>query len=885
MTERALSASLAILFLATLGMAQASEPLSHYLPPATSYDAAITAPDAYLGHPVDAPLPEHSQVIGYLRLLAEQSDRLSIETIGHSHKRKPIVALAITAPDNQARIDAIRRNNRAVFESEGAREPGDDAPLIAWVGFGVHGNETSVVPSAMLIAYHYAAAEGEAVEELLADTVILLVGTLNPDGYTRAATWHNMNAGVVAVEDPAHREHRDAGLWPGGRSNHYWFDLNRQYVPASQPEAAAALRLKHAWKPHVLLDMHEMTIGNPYYFSPGEPAMNNPMIQPETLALQYTLSDAIQGFLDEDGELYWTDAFFDSFSPAMASTYPMLAGSVSLLLENAGFAGRAIETQNGVQTMAARLRRHTRVVLAFIDGLADQRQAVIDHQAAFYRAALADAGRDDVAAYVFDAGGDQARLARFIELLSIHDIAVYPLTRDVTGDGRAFSAGEAYVVPFEQPNYRLIASLLQPRLDYDSARFYDSSTWTQPLAFGLNHAALDAMPAVAEEAVATLDIAVPPPPRSDYAYAFAWQGYYAPYLANKLTKAGVRLQVLPEPATVLTPDGEAAMPAGSMVVLPPRVQDVEADEIHRILAEHGAARGVTVHAVTSGRTPQGPDFDNILIEPIVQPTVLLPVGGSIRSTDAGELWHLLDHEMQLDVTIRTITALGQTDLSRYTHIVMPDGSYGELDEAVTGALTGWVRGGGTLIAFKRAAVWAVEQGLIEVPVVSDKGNYGFAGPQRLAGAEPEETEFGEDYEAPERQAYADKAEQEARQVIRGAIFAVDLDLSHPIALGYDEALLPTYRETQIVFDRPPNPYSAVAVYTDEPLMSGFVSDENLEMISGSAMLIADRVGRGAAVLSTSNLNFRANWLGSSKLLMNALFFSKVMKAEGRRFSE
>ena len=865
--------------------AVASEPVSYYLPPGTTYDPTIPTPEDGMEHPVGDFIVSHGAMVSYLRDLAERSDRVSVETVGYSHERRPLLMLTITSPDNHARLDDIRERHLAALDPSQSGQASVQDPVITWIGAGVHGNEISVVPAIMLAAYHFAAGQGPEVERVLDESVIVMLAIQNPDGFNRASTWFRSQAGAVRVTDPAHKEHSDFGFWPGGRTNHYWFDLNRQWVALSQPEAKAWMEAWQKWRPTASADLHEQSKDWPFFFSPGEPAQRNPYVPEPTFALQRDLADSVRDTMDDLRELYFTEEFFDDFNPAMGSNYPLLTGTVSYLFENAGFTGRAVETVNGIETMERRILRHTRASIAFAEGVVDRRPALLDHQRGMQRLALEEASRDSAKAYVYAAPGDPVRVHLFNEMLTRHGIPVRPLTRSLRAEGRSFEAGDAFVVSTESANYRLIKNTFEANTEFGDVTFYDASAWTVPFAFGLDVAELSSAPRRADlgDPVAPRFPSAEAPEPADYGYAFSWQGFYAPRAANRLLKAGVNLRVSKSEATVLTADGEVDLGYGAVYVPLNESQSISADGIHTIIETIAAQDGVTVHAVRSGTTPVGPDFGSIRAVNVPQPSVLLLVGGSVRSYDSGEVWYLLDYHMRLDVTLRNVTQLGGLDWSRYTHLVLPDGGLSEITAEQTKAIDAWIKAGGTLVASKRGALWAVKKKLIEAEILSEGVTAGF-GAQLMNTSENTPSDASEKSEAPPaREAYADKERNESQARIRGAIFEVAVDTTHPLGFGYQAPSVASYRDTTIVFERPENAYGAVAVYPDDPLLAGFASQENIDLLEDSAMMIAERRGRGAVIIYADNMNFRGHWLGTSKLFVNSFFFSRAFTASGSRF--
>jgi hypothetical protein len=852
-----------------------AEPVSFYAPPEADYDPAIPTPASVLGYEIGEVVSNPGTVHQYVTALADASDRITIETIGWSHERRPILLLTISDPENLARIDEIRAEHLALSEPGSGQNVTDDMPAITWLGFGVHGDETSSMDAALLTVYHLAASRDPATLAQLRNTVTLLVPVLNPDGYNRASTALNTFLAEAPVANLQHAEHN--GTWPRGRTNHYWFDLNRQWVARTQPESQAWGAQYQKWKPNLHIDFHEMNIDSTYFFSPGIPAQRNPLIPERAVDLVRTIGNYAQEYLDSNQELYYSEEFFDDYNPAMGSNYPLLNGSASFLFENRGFEGLVAESPNGDVTFSSRVRRHFNIAVSMVRAASDLRDSLLNYQRDFVELTRQAAAADRTKGYVFTADGDDARMFHFLEMLDRLGIDVYSLGRTVREGANTFEAGDSYVVPAEQPEYRVIRNLFETRTEFGDVVFYDATTWTKPLAFGLKYSELSSVGAgLLGEQIAPSFPAQETPDRAAYAYVFSWQGYYAPRAVSRILKAGGHAKVGVQPFTAMTTKGSVPMPRGSIIVPVGEGQPLNGAELYEIMSAIASEDGVAVHAAITGRTTEGIDFGGNYARPLEMPQVFMPIGEAMRFYDAGELWHLMDYRMKIPVMMRDTTVMRAMDWDRITHLVLPDGTYNGLGEEQVKEIDAWVKAGGTLIAIKRAALWAVEKKFIDVKVIDDFAIVGFGAPT----PKPDEEAV-----IPERRDYDDKESVEQAQRIRGTIFRADLDVTHPLGFGYTSRDIALYRENRIILGPSKNPFGTVAQYTDAPLISGYASAENVNKVAGAAAVLAERRGRGAVILISDNPNFRAWWFGPNKLFLNSLFFSTVMLPEFSRFDE
>lgn len=855
-----------VLILLALASIARAEPISYFTPAGIDYDPAIPTPEAVLGHGLGDKPVRHDLLVQYLRQVAGLSDRLTVETAGYSHEGRPILFLIATSPANHARLEAIRAAHLALSDPASGAAPAPDMPVVTWLNYGVHGAEASGMDAALPAVYHLAAAQGPEIERQLAESVILVTAAFNPDGHSRRVNHVYSFLSEARVTDPAHAAHN---LWIEARTNHYWFDLNRQWLFQTQPESKAWMAKWHRWKPNVTVDYHEMGSNSTYYFHPGVPTRTNPLIPDRSRELLTRMAGYHAAFMDSEARLYYTEEGFDNYFIGKGSTYPHVNGSVGILFEAGAARGGAIETPNGIRTLADNIRTHFRTSLSSIEGARSLRGELLDHRKRFFDEAAAAARADSRRAFVL-ASPDRARLRHFVELLAANDIRVYRLAEDVRAGGRLYPAGASVIVPMDQPQYTLIRGMFDRVRDFEEAVFYDVSGWTLPLAFGLDHAALSGRaygPALLGEAASAETVPAPMPDRAPYGYVFEWHDFYAPRALYRLLAAGIKARVATAPFSALTTKGEVAFERGA-IFLPLAERAGDPERVHDLVRTVASQEGIEVHAVLSGRTPGvGSDFGaGQAFRTLRQPVPLLVFDGGIARYDAGETWHLLDHRMQIPVTLVEKDRLGGIDLARYTHIVLPGGRT-TLDDKTVERLGRWIREqGGTLIAMRENAVLAQT-------ALLGAGKKGKNGKTEPAGKNDDE---------PVRHDYAELQLRDAEDVIGGAIFASDLDITHPLAFGYDTRAVASHRNMTQTLATPENVYATVARYAAEtPVLSGYASERRQEEIAGSPMLVAERLGRGSVVLFADNPNFRAIFYGTQKLFMNSLFFSDSFSAPRR----
>jgi hypothetical protein len=848
-----------ICLLAVAGPTRAVQP-GEILPKNTPYDPAVVTPRAHLGFDVGERHLHHHQLVGYLKKLAA-SPRVRVLEYGRTHAGRPLLLLVITSPENHRNLEAIRKRHLQLADpatSKGVKL--DDLPAIAWMGYGVHGNEPSASNVTPLVAYHLAAGTGKEHEKLLQDVVILLDPCLNPDGFERFAQWANDNRGSVPSADPETREHREP--WPMGRTNYYYFDLNRDWLPAVQPESRSRLAMYHRFKPDLVLDFHEMGTASTFFFQPGAAKRIHPLIPDANRRLTRDLARFHARALDRIGSLYFTGEVFDDYYPGKGSTYPDLHGGVGILFEQASSRGQVQDSPNGKVSFPFTIRNQFTTSLSSLRGLQALRRQFLEHKRGAYREAVEQASKGKVRAHVVAAPGDPVRLREFVALLSHHDIRSYPLQTDLTAGAQVFRAGEAFVIPTNQPEARFLEVLFERRTTFAEKVFYDVSTWTLPLAFNLRHAELEQMPP--NGAVGSVWQAGKPVGagvsfgKEDLGYLIDWRSSAAPRVLHRLLAAGVKVRAAS--TAFRTGEGKEARPHGhGTLFVPLGIQPQLRDRVVELLRQAGD-EGVRVQPVTDGLALHGIKPGSSAFFPVVPPRVLLVTGEGTSAYEVGEVWYALNRQVGMPLTRVDSHRLGSIDLTKYTAVVLVSGTYEGVPSAGLERLKRYAETGGTLIAQGTAIPWLQRNKLLDVKLLTQ--------PKK---------------ETAERRAYEKAVEIAAEQLIRGAIFQTRVDATHPLCWGLTEnEPLPVFRNNRVILAPPADEYSAPVVYDEKPLLSGYVSAENLQLLSRSASVAVVGFGRGRAILLADNPNFRGFWPGTARLFTNAVFFGPITRIPSRQ---
>lgn len=806
----------------------------------------LPSPSSFLGHALGERLTRNDQFNAYLQTLAARSNRMRYEVIGYSHERRPISNLIITAPENFDRLELIRNHQLALHGLAEDSSNSEDMPIVVGLNYGVHGNEVSSTDAALAVAYHFAASRGEAVETLLRNTVIVLNASLNPDGSSRQSAWNWSYSGQVPVTDPLSMGHREG--WPNGRTNHYWFDLNRQWLLQQHPESRAVVDNFHYWRPAVLADYHEMGSEKTYYFHPGAPNRVFPLIPERSMTLLNQLVDGPRAFLDQESRLYFSDESYDNFYIGKGSTYPHMHGSLGVLFEQARSIGLR-DTPWGVLSFRDNIRTQYRTSIALVEKAVAMRSSLQQFQRDFSRESRQLADKDRIRAYVVRVEDPGLRF-HFLDLLGQHRIRSNALAKDISIAGERFLRSNSILIETRQPQYRMIKGLFDRITRFKDNTFYDVSAWTLPLAFNLSFAELRSGFSVGETLRAELP-AARVPAGDARAWVMRWNHYYAPRALYRLLNAGLHPRVSSKAFSVSVDGRRHTLAAGSIIIpggwqsgAPPSVLD-------DVLREIAQQDGIELIPVASSHTlTKGMDLGSPSSFALEKPRIALLTEGKIDPYTAGEIWHYLDHDMRIPVVLLQRSQLNRKHLAGFTHLLLADGNFKDFGDDEEKLLKRWTKDGGTLIAIRRAAKWAGKT-LLELKTV--------------AGAD----------DKTERLAYGDKTDNEALDLIGGAIMAGELDTSHPLGYGYANRGISSLRNSLIAFEPPENPYATVIAVAENPLQSGYASAENQAMLAGKSSMVAERLGDGSVILFTDNPLFRAYFFGTKRLFANSIYFSRT----------
>jgi hypothetical protein len=808
--------------------------LNYYLPEGLLYNPDIPTPQEIIGFVPGKWHVSHDKLVQYIQVLAEKSDRFTIENRGTTYEDRPLYLLTVTSPENHKNINQIRTNHIAATNKENADNT--NAPIVVYQGFSIHGNEPSGANASLLLAYHLAAAQGPEMEALLKNTVILLDPSLNPDGLQRFASWVNQHKSENVNPDTYDREYNE--VWPGGRTNHYWFDMNRDWLPVQLPESQARIETFHKWLPNILTDHHEMGTNSSFFFQPGIPSRTHPLTPAMNQKLTRQIGNYLADGFDDIGSLYYTEEDYDDFYYGKGSTFPDINGSIGILFEQASSRGHAQNSDNGVLTFPFTIKNQFTAALSTLKAATGMRKELLDYQAQFYKDARKEVSNE---AIIFGDHTDAGRTDALAEILSRHKIEVRSLKNDLSKNGKTYKKGYAYLVPKNQKNSRLINAMFEKRTTFQDSLFYDISAWTFPLAFDMDY---DENADLSNGITRNSNTSINQIEISDYAYLMPWYEYYTPKALNTLLSKDIRAKVAMKPFSLNGKQYDYGT-----ILIPVQNQKMNTSELHDVLGDISNDAKVDFYGVPTGLT-EGIDLGSRQFRSLTQPKIALLVGEGINPSDAGEIWHLMDQQYNIPITKVDLQDINRKDLSRYNTIIVP-ATYGSPENEVIDQLKEWTRAGGTLIGYRSALSWMGSSKLLPLS-------------------------FKKTENPVENITFEQRSDHSGAQRIGGAIFETKLDRSHPIAFGFKDDQLPMFRNTTLFVESHKDSYRNPIKYTSDPLMSGYISDINLEALKSTVPFQHNNYGRGDVIGFTDNTQFRAFWYGTNKLLMNAIFFAKEM---------
>ena len=836
-------------------------------------DPSIPSPEAGLGYPIGGRFTRHADTLRYLRTLAEASDRIRIETYGQTHEQRDLVVCTISSPANLRNLDGILAANTALADPR-TRSASDvasaieNSPAIVWFSFNVHGNEPSSTETAMQLAYTLAASDDPAVRAILDNVVLVIDPCLNPDGRERYVSWSRGVTGASPNPNADAAEHFEP--WPQGRTNHYYFDLNRDWLWGVQPESRARLAIYKRYLPHLHIDFHEQGYQSPYFFGLGDKPFNKNIPQ-ETIDWVARFGAANAEAFDERGLVYATKERFDYLYPGYGKVLPTYHGAVGMLCEKGGHsrAGLAIDfSDDHVLTLRERIAHH------FIVAMSDLRYAAANRREnteRFARYFTLPADRDFYApvTYAISKDNDPVLLGKLADLCAMQGIEIHEPARGARVRGADFldyrtgkasetppDLGDCWLIPGDQPRGALVRAIFERATTVEEPETYDITGWSLPIVFGLDAWTIEK--AVPGPRVEYTELQRPPAIEStgNVATIIGADQHNFPAAVGALIRHDCFARLAGAPFAI---DGRS-FPAGSLIVHHIR----NARSIDAFLEDCNSL-GVSTHGTGRGVTEQGRVLGANDNARFVSPSILLVRNDPVSSYSFGQLWNLLDIQFRIPHTAVNADDLRRVDLDSYNVIVVPHlgGSLAEkLDEATAGDLDDWVRAGGTLVAIGSASDWAAKRFLGEPDDqpddradAHDNNGKGDTGQEE----DPEDRDL----------TWSQRKQRNVNRNIPGALLVADVDTGHPLAAGVRDWVGVIKRGDRVAPLRA-NGQAIARFDRDAPVIGGVISDDKADEIAGKAFATRHRVGSGSVVCFSDDVTIRGFAHAPVRLILNAI---------------
>ena len=793
------------------------------------FSSQVPTPESVLGYQVGDHHVSHDLLAHYMYRVAESSDRVVLHEYARSYEQKPLQHLIITHPENHDQLDKIKKNQARLSGKESGSYD-KDLPIIIYQGYSVHGNEASGGNAALLYAYYLAASKDPSVIERLRNVVILLDPCYNPDGFNRFASWVNVHRSAELNSDGANREFRE--VWPGGRTNHYWFDLNRDWLLLQHPESRGRIKAFHEWHPAILTDHHEMGTDRSFFFQPGIASRTYPRTPQVNQDLTRDIARYHEAILDSIQSLYYTGESFDDYYIGKGSTFPDVNGCVGILFEQASSRGHRQESDYGIKSFPFTIKNQLVTSLSTLEASYRLRDELQSFQTEFF------AGQESqvkAQAYEVSSKGDDQMLSEFCDILEGHDISY------------RYTAADKIVIPTAQPAATIIAAMMEERTDFVDSLFYDVSAWTLPHAYNLSMRTVSASSKkFSPKAMDYSQIK-----SSGYAYSISLANSRSYPMILDLLSRQVRLLLTNQPYENWQ-SGEQI--SRGQVIISLEDQPMSDAKLLVLLKELASEHKVAVTPLESGSKETGVNPGSPSHDILTMPSVAMVVGNGVTSYDAGEIWHLFDQRLHHPITLIDVDAVGRTDWDRYNTIILVNGRY---PSSLQTALKDWAGSGKKIIAIRGANNWLLGADILDLSI---------------------DNSWGRDYGSSDR-AYDQRRADSGSEYIGGSIFMTQLDMSHPLNYGYGDDMLPVFKRSTMYLEDTDNPYSTPGHFVDQSLRSGYCPPGFEDELSGRASIVTSGF-RGARIISfMENPTFRAYFRGTQRQLVNAILYGEKLAGD------
>lgn len=804
-----------------------------------SLNAQLKSPSEFLGYEIGSEFSRHADVVNYFKHVANNSDLVTYQSYGKTNERRPLTYAIVTSTTNMANIDKIRRDN---LKNIGL-ENGSSNPEIAivWLSFNVHGNEASSTEASMTTLYKLITEK----KEWLNNTVVIIDPCVNPDGRDRYANWYNQVKATPYDKLQVAAEHDEP--WPGGRPNHYLFDLNRDWVWATQIESTERLKIYNQWMPHVHVDFHEQGINEPYYFAPAAEPYHE-IVSTWQREFQEMIGKNHARYFDKEGWLFFTRERFDLLYPSYGDTYPMFMGAIGMTYEQAGHgrAGLGINTDEGYElTLFDRVAHHTTTGLSTIEVASKNAKKLNSEFKKFFQ-------NDNLKYKSYVLKGNPDKIDALTKLLRKHQIQYgFASGGSVSGYNYAtnasgsMNASGALVVSANQPKGKMVKALFEPDAKLNEPLTYDITAWSLPRAYGLD-AIASTSNVTANSELATYNINNQQAPASP-GYISSWNSLYDAGFLAELLKNDIRVRFTEKDVSY----GGKAFNKGSLIIT--RSDNRKNAEFDRLVTSIATKHNRQLYAAPTSFSDNGYDFGSPEIKLVNKQRIAVLKGEGTSSLSYGAIWHFFEQQLHYPVTSIDTDGFNVDKLNSFDVLILPSGWYGGvLNDNVMDDLKVWIRDGGKVIAFSGA-------------LRSFSGKDGFA--LKLNDAD----EDGENEETENLTPYDQRERESVKNFITGSIYKVTLDPSHPMAFGYGDSYY-SLKLGSSSYSFLDSGYNVGYIKGTPISVSGFSGDTAKAGLENSLVFGETRMGRGSVVYFVDDVMFRSFWENGKLFFVNSIFF-------------
>ena len=796
----------------------------------------LKSPSEFLGYEIGTQFSRHSQVVDYFDHIAlEMNKNVSLVDYGKTYERRPLFYAIISSEKNMSEIENIRLNNLSALDSNGEKI---NNKAIVWLSYSVHGNESSSTEASMQTVYELLTERAE----LLENTIVIIDPCLNPDGRDRYANWYNQTTTIPYNTNKISREHREP--WPGGRANHYLFDLNRDWAWITQVESQQRLKEYHKWMPHVHVDFHEQGINEPYYFAPAAEPYHE-VITKWQRDFQYMIGKNNAKYFDENGWLYFTKEVFDLLYPSYGDTYPTYLGAIGMTYEQAGggVAGLGILNSEGKNlTLVDRVKHHTVAGISTVEISSENSEKLNKEFINFFR--------DKTNSTYYIMNGDLDKINQLSKFLEKHKIDFYS-TKVQRLNVFSYNKNKTInytttlndlVIPNSQPKGKLVDVLLERTTKLSDSLTYDITAWSLPFVYGLNAYSTSKKIEITDfnenKIVNAID-------KNAIAYAGIWNHINdAKFLSNLIeNKIKVRFN------EKVIKNGKLNLPRGSMIIYK---GDQNQENYEKILLELANKNNIELHSIYSGISEFGPDLGSDSVKLIKEKKVAIISGedssNMVSSLNYGAIWHFFEQELKYPLTHLNIENFDDIELNEFDALIIPSGYYGSLgNENNLEKIKSWISKGGNLIAFENA-----------IRIFTNKDGFSVK-------VKRNETKRNKDVK------FEDLSRERVQNYLSGAIFKVNIDNTHPLAYGYENEYY-SLKTSSSTYEKLKRGFNVGKINDDEISTIGFVGNNIKENFKNSLVFGHERIGRGNVIYFADNILFRNFWENGKLFLVNSIFY-------------